>query len=151
MSEKSREMIPIAGLLGTIAIAVYFVVQLNGQQAATSGDFTNAATAQVRDAQGQIVLQGSFVLADEEDDDIERRAVLEPTGVDADATGEAEVEFSKATPAEQEIEFSVRNLQAGAIVTFVIDGVDIATATVDRRGRAEVELDIRAPGATASR
>ena len=35
------------------------------------------------------------------------KAVLKPTGVDADAAGEAEVEFSKAAPATQEIEFFV--------------------------------------------
>jgi hypothetical protein len=110
-----------------------------------------AATAEVRDAQGQVVLRGPFVLADEEDDDIERKTALEPTGVDADAAGEAEVEFSKEAPAEQDVEFSVRNLQAGAVFTFVIDGVDLATATADRRGRAEVELDVRTAGATASR
>jgi hypothetical protein len=98
-----------------------------------------------------VVLRGPFVLADEEDDDIERKTALEPTGVDADAAGEAEVEFSKEAPAEQDVEFSVRNLQAGAVFTFVIDGVDLATATADRRGRAEVELDVRTAGATASR
>ena len=63
---------------------------------------------------------------------------LEPTGVDADATGEAEVEFSKDAPADQEVEFSVRNVSAGAVLTFVIDGTDVATARADRRGRAEV-------------
>ena len=97
------------------------------------------------------MLRGQFVLADEEDDDIERRATLQPTGIDADAAGEAEVEFSKAAATEQEIEFSVRNLQAGAVFTFVIDGIDVATATADRRGRAEVEVDVPLPGTTASR
>ena len=72
------------------------VVQLNGQAPAPTGDFTNAATAQVRDAQGQIVLQGQFVAPVEEDGDLERRAMLAATGVDADAAGEAEVEFAKA-------------------------------------------------------
>jgi hypothetical protein len=98
-----------------------------------------------------VVLHGQFVLADEEDDDIERKATLQPTGVDADAAGEAEVEFANPAPTEQEIEFSVRNLQAGVAFTFVIDGVDIATATADRRGRAEVEVDVPLPGTTASR
>jgi hypothetical protein len=150
MKDK-RQAIPIVGLLATVAVAVYMVVQLNSQERPQTGDFTNAATAEVRDAQGQVVLRGQFVLADEEDDDVERRATLERTGVDADAAGEAEVEFSKAAPAKQEIEFSVRNLQAGVAFTFVIDGVDVATVTADRRGRAEVELDVQMPGTTASR
>lgn len=150
MNDK-RQAIPIVGLLATMATAVYMVVQLNGQERAPAGDFTNAATAEVRDAQGQVVLRGQFVLADEEDDDIERKAALQPTGVDADAAGEAEVEFARAAPTKQEIEFSVRNLQAGVVFTFVIDGIDVATATADRRGRAEVEVDVPLPGTTASR
>ena len=146
----TRQAIPVVGLLATFAVAAYMVVQLNGQEPVT-GDFTNAATAEVRDAQGQVVLRGLFVLADEEDDDIERSASLEPTGIDADAAGEAEVEFSKAAAAEQEIEFSVRNLEVGGMFTFVIDGIDVATATADRRGRAEVEVDVPIPGTTPSR
>jgi hypothetical protein len=130
---------------------VYMVVQLNGQTASPTGDFTNATRAEVRDAQGQVILSGQFQRVDEEDDDIERKATLAPTGVDADAAGEAEVEFSKAAPAQQEVEFSVRNVAAGAVLTFVIDGTDVATATADRRGRTEVEVDVRMPGATASR
>jgi len=149
--KNRRQVIPIVGLIVTLAVAVYMVARLNGQEAAPSGDFSNAASAEVRDAQGQVVLRGQFALADEEDDDIERKATLQATGVDADATGEAEVEFAKAAPAKQEVEFSVRNVQAGAAYTFVIDGVDVATATADKRGRAEVELDVRMPGTTASR
>ena len=87
--------------------------------------------------------------ADEDDDDVERKAVLKPTGIDADAAGEAEVEFAKAAAAKQEIEFSVRGLQAGATFTFVIDGQEVATATADRRGKAEVEVDVRMPGTPA--
>ena len=146
----TRQAIPVVGLLATFAVAAYMVVQLNGQEPVT-GDFTNAATAEVRDAQGQVVLRGLFAQTDEEDDDIERSATLEPTGIDTDAAGEAEVEFSKAAASEQEIEFSVRNLEVGGMFTFVIDGVDVGTATADRRGRAEVEVDVPIPGTTPSR
>jgi hypothetical protein len=34
---------------------------------------------------------------------------------------------------------------------FLIDGQVIGQASVDRRGRAELEVDIRMPGAVASR
>ena len=150
MKDK-RQAITVGGLVATLAAAVYMVVQLNGQERIPAGNFTNAATAEVRDAQGQVVLRGQFVLGDEEDDDTERKATLQPTGVDADAAGDAEVEFAKAAPTKQEIEFSVRNLQAGVAFTFAIDGVDVATATADGRGRAEVELDVPLPGTPASR
>ena len=144
-------VIPVVGLLCAVAVVGYMVVQLNGQSAAPTGDFTNASVAEVRDAQGQIVLRGQFAVAEEEDDDVERKAVLEQTGVDADAAGEAEVEFAKSAPTVQEVEFAARNLQPGATFTFVIDGHDVATATADRGGNAEVELEVRLSGAPASR
>ncbi len=145
----TRQWIPLGGLVATIAAAGYAVVQLHGQAQPPTGDFTNAATAQVRDAQGQVVLQGQFMAPVEEDGDLERRATLAPTGVDADASGEAEVEFAKAAATQQEVEFAVENLQPQATFTFVIDGTDVATAMTDRQGRAEVELDVRMPGAVA--
>jgi len=147
---KTRQLIPAVGLAATMAGAVYMVVQLNGQGAGPAGNFTNAAHAEVRGPQGQVLLSGQFQLKDEQDDDIERKAVLTPSGVDADAAGEAEVEVDKNTPASQEVEFSVRNMTPGTALTFVIDGVEVATATVDGRGRAEVELDVR-PGTAGSR
>jgi hypothetical protein len=145
------QVIPVVGLLCTVAAVGYMVVQLNAQSTAPTGDFTQASVAEVRDAQGQIVLRGQFAVAEEEDDDIERKAALAQTGVDADATGEAEVEYAKAAPTVQEVEFAARNLQPGATFTFVIDGQDLATATADRGGNAEVESEVRLPGAPASR
>ena len=150
MNDK-RHVIRAAGLLATCVAAVYMLVQLTAQTTAPTRDFTNAALAEVRDAQGQVILSGQFQLVEEDDDDVERKAVLAPTGIDADAAGDAEVEFSKAARAEQEVEFSVRNVPAGAVLTFVIDGVDVATGTADRRGRVEVELDVRMRGADPSR
>ena len=150
MNDK-RQMIPAACLVATVVAAAYMVVQLNGQTPATSADLTNAAFAEVRDAQGQVVLSGQFQGADEDDDDIERKATLAPTGIDADASGEAEVEFSKDAPANQEVEFSVANVTPNAAFTFVVDGTAVGNATADARGRAEIEVDVRMPGTTASR
>jgi hypothetical protein len=149
--KNKRQIIPAVGLLAIVIAAAYMVAQLNGQAAAPSADFTNAAFAEVRDAQGQVVLSGQFQAADEDDDDVERKAVLAPTGVDADAAGEAEVEFTKGAPANQEVEFSIRNVAPNAAFTFVIDGTTVATANADRRGRVKVELDVRMPGTTAAR
>jgi hypothetical protein len=145
-----RRTISVVGLVATLVASAHMVVQLEAQQGTLTGDFRNATTAEVRDAQGQVILRGQFAAAEVQDDETERLATLTPTGVDADGAGEAEVEFTTAMPTEQEVEFSVRNLQAGAVVTFVIDGVNVASATVDQRGRAEVELDVR-PGASPSR
>jgi hypothetical protein len=135
----------------TMVAAAYMVVQLDAQTTVSNADFTNAAVAEVRDAQGQLVLSGSFQVGEEEDDDVERKAILAPAGGDADAAGDAEVEYAKNAPAQQEVEFSVRNLARGVAFTFVIDGTTVATATTDSRGRAEVELEVRMPGAVGSR
>jgi hypothetical protein len=147
----TRQWIPVGGLVATVAVALYVVVQLDGQTQAPTADFTKATTVQVKDAQGQIVLQGEFMAPVEEDNGFERRATLAPTGVDADAAGEAEVEFAKTAATTQEVEFTVRKMQPGASFSFVIDGIDVASATSDRRGRADVELDVRMPGASAPR
>jgi hypothetical protein len=148
---NTRQWIPVGGLLSTIAASGYMVAQLYGQTPTPTGDFRSAITAQVRDAQGQIVLEGRFAAPVEEDGGVERKATLAPTTVDADAAGEAEIEFKQPTPTRQEVEFTVSHLQPGAQFTFVIDSIDIASATADRRGRAEVELDVPMPGATATR
>jgi hypothetical protein len=83
----------------------------------------------------------------EDDDDTKRKAILKPTGIDADAAGEAEVEFAMSAPAVQEVEFSVSGLQPGASFTFVIDGQEVATATADRAGKPEAGIDVNMPGA----
>lgn len=137
----NRQVIPVAGLAATAAMAIYMVVHLNAQTQVT-GDFTNAAIAEVRDAQGAVVLRGQFAADEDDDGEIERRAALQPAGADADASGEAEIEFNKTSPATQEIEFSAKNLEPKMAYTFAIDGVEVATATANARGRVEVEVDI---------
>lgn len=142
MSDR-KLMISMGGLLVTMVVAVYFVVRLSGQAPTTTGDFTNAATAEVKDAQGQVILRGQFEVSDEEDDDVERKATLKPVAGDNDAAGEAEVEYASSGAAEQEIEFSIRNVQPEATYTFVIDGRDVADAKADGRGRASLEWKVK--------
>ena len=115
-------------------------------------DFTKAVLAEVRNAQGQVVLSGKFVINEEDDDDIERKAPLAATSVDPDATGEAEVEFTASeNNRRQEVEFSVRNVQPGGVFTFVIDGKVFATVTADSSGRAAQERDVPLPAGSGSR
>ena len=145
MTMTRQQWIPIGGLLATIAAASYGVVHLHGQAQAAAADFTKATTVQVKNAQGQVILQGEFQAPVEEDGGFERRAPLMPTGVDADAAGDAEVEYGKAAATHQEVEFGVRNVEPGVSFTFVIDGIDVASATSNQRGRADVELEVRRP------
>lgn len=111
-----------------------------------SVDFTNATLAEVRNADGQVLLSGKFV-AVEGESETERKATLAPTGIDADAAGEAEVEYCRDRNCEtQEVEFTVTNVQPGLALTFTIDGREFATVTADKDGRADVERDVPFPG-----
>ena len=152
---KTTQWIPVGGLMATTIAAGYMVVQLSAQSAdrptTQPVDFTNATMAQVKDAQGQLILEGTFMAPVEEDGGLERRAMLAPAGGDTDASGEAEVEYATGAPTVQEVEFSVENLTPGATFTFAIDGTDVASARADRRGRVEVERNVRMPGAAGSR
>jgi hypothetical protein len=141
----TRQWIPLVGLFATMGAAAYMVMAVMAQAPPTvTGDFRNAAVAEVRDAQSRTVLQGQFTAVEEEDDDTERKAAMKPTGVDADASGEAEVEFAKSGNVRtQEVEFSAKGLEPGAAFSFVIDGQTIATVTADERGQAKAELDIK--------
>ncbi len=152
MSDR-RQWVPLTGLAGTLAIAVYMVVQLDAQSATPAVTVTNAVMAEVKDAQGQVVLQGQFGVADDDDDDddSDRKAVLAPTGIDNDAAGEAEIEVSKATGAVQEVELEARGLTSGAAFTFFIDGREVAKGTADARGRLDVEQNVAAATPTQAR
>jgi hypothetical protein len=143
--KDTRQWIPIGGLLATILAASYGVVQLHGQAQPTTADFTKATTVQVKNAQGQIVLQGDLRAPVDEDGGLERRATLAATGVDADASGQAEIEFEKSGDRRQEVEFEVQDVDPGASFTFVIDGIDVASAKSNDRGRAQVEVNVLMP------
>jgi hypothetical protein len=142
----TMERASVGALLLTLAIAVVQVVQLSGENSLQiSGDFRNAAVAEVRDSQGQTLLRGSFVAAAADDvDEVERHAKLEPMLAGSTMTGEAEVEYQTGAPATQEVEFTANGITAGAQVTLIIDGATVTTATADKRGRVSVELEVKA-------
>jgi hypothetical protein len=133
------------GLVATILVAAVTVVQLRGEPSAQiTGDFRNAAVAEVHDAQGQVLLRGDFAVVDADDaSEVERHATLTAVAQDVKATGEAEVEYQSDKPTEQEVELTVSGLNAGTAITFVIDGQRVATATADRRGGVEIELAVK--------
>jgi len=143
-----RKMVTPVGALMIVATLAACTSSQRGAQAPQGepADFTAAQQAEVRDAQGRVVLRGTFAVNQEDDDDVERKAPLTPTDVDPDATGEAEVEVSgSGNGRRQEVEFAVRNVQAGAVFTFLIDGKVFGTATADARGRAALERDVPLP------
>ena len=142
---NSVQTISIAGLVTTMAFAAFSIVQLDGTAAnQVTGDFRNAAMAEVRDAQGQTLLRGTFAVAESDDaGEVERVAKLEGANTSVTATGEAEVEYESDSPTVQEVEFTVTGMTAGTEVTFVIDGAVVTTAKADNRGRVNVEIAVK--------
>ena len=135
--------IATVGFLVTASIAVAMVVHLSGQQASNvSGDFRNASTAEVRDEQGQVLLRGTFAQAAGDEDEVERKAVLMATAPGGQAAGDAEIEYRNEASNIQEIEFQVSGVPAHAIVTLVLDGRAVVSATANDKGRAEAEVKV---------
>jgi hypothetical protein len=138
-----------AAAIVVTSLVVIGADQLYGQKAAQiSGDFRNAATAEVHDAQGQPLLRGSFVAVDGDDKgEVERLATLTALTPGSNATGEAEVEYQTDAPAVQEIELKATGIAAGAQVSLVIDGTAVATATADKDGKVELEVEAKSGAA----
>jgi hypothetical protein len=130
----------------TIGTAIFLVARPDGQSAeGPPVDLTKAVSAEVRNVAGTVVLRGSFVAVNEEDEDFERKAALEVVDGPKAATGEAEIEYAKVKPTTQEVEFKASNLQAGATYSFVVDGHVVARANADGKGTVEVEIDVKMP------
>lgn len=133
-----------AGVLTAALAIVLGVADLSGARTIqVTGDFRNAAVAEVHDAQGQVLLRGQFAPIDADDKgEVERHAKLGAIAAGLTATGEAEVEYQADKPNEQEVEISVTGLAPGTAVAFVIDGQQITTGTADKRGRFEFEQKV---------
>lgn len=149
---RIRAAVPIALIAGAVVVAGSVLIRVFDAREPTipSADFRNAATAEIRNEHGAVVLRGRFVLEEEEDDDVERKAALaDPTS--AEVMGEAEVEFATEFPVNQEVEFAARGLVPDATYSLIVDGRELAAVTADERGRIALELDVRLPRAPASR
>ena len=137
------ERASIAGLFAVAALATVAVVQSSGQ-AAVNGDFRNAATAEVHDAQGNVIARGTFTPVDSEDaGEVERVAALTATTSGGKETGEVEVEYATDKPAEQEVELSMTGATAGAEVVLVVDGQRVLTAKAGNNGRVDAEVTVK--------
>jgi hypothetical protein len=141
--------VTVAGAIAAIGIVAVTAVQLNGERASqVTGDFRNAAAAEVVDAQGQPLLRGSFVAVDGDDTgEVERLAKLESVVAGSTASGEAEIEYQVDAPGIQEVELTATGVPAGAQVSLIIDGTTVATAAADKSGKVEVELEVRSAAA----
>jgi hypothetical protein len=138
----------LSAFAAVCAATTVAVVQLNGEQAAPiTGDFRNAAVAEVHDTQGYVLLRGTFAPVESDDEgEVERLATMTPAAPEVKASGEAEVEYETNAPSEQEVELTLTGVTAGAEINFVIDGQRVATAKADQRGRVSIEVAVKAGG-----
>ena len=144
---KKLKLVALTGALALVAAGTMTVAQLNGEQAAAiTGDFRNAAVAEVHGSQGQVLMRGSFAPVDSDDEgEVERLATLTAVAPEFNnAKGEAEVEYETASPSEQEVELTLTGVPAGTDIAFVIDGKLIASAKADNRGRVSLEIPVKA-------
>jgi hypothetical protein len=144
--ERERRL----GLVGLVTVscgvvAAAGIARLDGSDdvrplPAALGDLSRARTVEVKDAEGRVVLEGTFG-AEEADEDggRERKAVLGAKG--GPGQGEAEIEVVSGGSAPRvELEIEVEALAAGRPFTVYVDGQEAATLTTDSGGDAEVEL-----------
>lgn len=142
------QIVLLSGVVAVGGAATIAVVQLNGEQASPiTGDFRNAAVAEVHDTQGYVLLRGTFTPVESDDDgEVERLAKMTAAAPEVKASGEAEVEYEANAPSEQEVELTLTGITAGAEISFVIDGQRVATAKADQRGRVSIEVAVKAGG-----
>jgi hypothetical protein len=144
MRKRTKMIALLAAMVMTAAITFVWVQGTIAAEAplpAGVGDLSNASTVEIKDNSGAVVLRGHFVEMPEDDDDVERKAILTGSGPTAKATGEAEVEVSRTNNVlDQEVEVSVENLAPGATYTVFIDAKQLGTFQTNQNGKAELEL-----------
>ena len=147
MSYRMKRLIPVIGMFVIFAFATIAVVRGDDEEIEKPmpsgiGNLAEARLVEVKDAGGQVILSGNFAAAKESKKEVERSALLTPTGIDPDAQGIAEVEISKdKAPVKQEIELKVKQLAPAAAFTLVIDGHEVASFMTNSRGEAELEVE----------
>lgn len=145
MSYQTKKIIPVAGMLLVMCYAAMNIVTGSADEIKLPlppalGNLADVNTVEIKDANGQTVLTGSFGAATDEPDEVERTAMLTRTSADGDATGWAEIEISKERVPEQELEVTLKRLAAGAAYKLVVDGHEIASFNASAAGEAELEF-----------
>lgn len=146
MSYRLKMILPVVGMF-LLGCAVVAAVRNEGGEhkqplPPSLSDLASVKQIEIRDAGGQVVLNGSFAMTTRPNRNVEGEATLAPTGADADAAGKAEVEVStkRGGRVEKELEVEVHNLAPGASFGVFVDGRQAAVFATNPRGAAELEL-----------
>jgi hypothetical protein len=149
MSYKVKRVLPLIGMLLLCGYAALAVIRTGNKvqevRQPLPSSISNLATiklVEIKDAGGQIVLGGNFVVENKQSNEVEGQALLTGTGVSAAAKGEAEFEIStkKDGGTKKELEVSVRDLAPGTTFGLFIDGQQVATFSTNHLGAAKLEM-----------
>lgn len=149
MSYRVKRILPLVGMLLLCGYAAFAVIRSGNKVQEVKqplpyyvSDLAAAKLVEIKDAAGQIVLSGNFIVENKRDGGVEGKALLTATGINAGAKGEAEFEVSKNRngATEKELEVSVRKLAPATSFSMFVDGKQVATFSTNQRGAAEVEM-----------
>jgi len=114
------------------------------------GDLTAAQLIEVRDLDGQVVLNGTLKTSSNKVNEIERKADLDsPTGGKADGKISIEIERKESrvlVETSDEIEFSASHLPAMAQFELFIDRRPVASFMTTKDGKGQVKLERKSTG-----
>src|SRR6187401_484762 len=117
-----------------------------GTLPALVGDLNDAQLIEVRDQNGQVLLQGTLKTSKNTEKETEREATLaSPSGEKAEGEFETEVELKKGVVALEEVELSVKHLPALTQCELFIDGRHVTTLTTSTSGKAKLKLQRKSP------
>jgi len=112
-----------------------------GTLPAVVGDLNDAQLSELRDQNGQVLLQGTLKTSSNKPKETEREATLSsPSGQKAEGEFEIEIERKDGVVIKEEIELSVEHLPAMTQCELFIDGRHVTTLTTSKSGKAELKL-----------
>lgn len=149
MNYRIKMIFPAIGMLLLFGIVVFAVSgsrDVKQPLPPALNDLASIKTVEIKDAGGQVVLNGNFTTWTERDGDLKGKARLNSTNVIANARGEAEFEVSRERNGfiEKDLDVEVDDLAADTTYNLIIDGRQITSFSTNRRGDAELEFNNRA-------
>jgi hypothetical protein len=141
MLKRSTSLVILTISIAAIAAGVASA-QKRIKQPLPSGlqNLAESKVIEVRDAAGQVVLNGTFATTADSKSEIERTATL--SGANSRAKGKAEIELVQQGSAitKQELEFQVEGLASSTSFRLFVDGNDVASFTTSGSGKAQLKF-----------
>ena len=142
MTRTGKFLITSLVLLAVVAVTRIHAARIKQPLPQAVNNLETAKAIEIKDANGQAILTGSFSMSSQSNKEIELTAQLTASGADPDATGKAEIEVVKKDNAvmKQELEVTLKNLAAAATFKLFVDGQEFTTFTTNNAGKADLKL-----------